>query len=95
MRNRILTAVLSTGLLFGTMQQPVSAATYHHHYQTQHQYVKHKRHMKTLKRVGIGAAGGAGIGALVGGGTGAAVGALVGGGGGALYDRHKKHHGHY
>ena len=92
MRNRILTAVLSTGLLFGMSPPPANAAE---HYRTPHQYVKHKRHMKTLKRVGIGAAGGAGVGALIGGGAGAGVGALVGAGGGALYDRHKKHHGHY
>jgi hypothetical protein len=49
--------------------------------------------MKTAKRVGIGAAGGAAIGALVGGGKGAGIGALAGAGGGALYDNHEKHRG--
>ncbi|HVW84943.1 MAG TPA: hypothetical protein VHB50_09690 [Bryobacteraceae bacterium] len=43
-----------------------------------------------MKRVGIGAAGGAAVGALAGGGAGAAVGALAGGGAGAIYDRHEK-----
>jgi uncharacterized protein YcfJ len=87
----LITAALSAGLLFSTVQ-PMPAAE---HYRTPQEQVKHKKHMKTLKRVGIGAAGGAGVGALLGGGTGAAVGALVGGGGGALYDRHKKHHHHH
>lgn len=55
---------------------------------------RHYRHRharrKTIKRVGIGAAGGAAIGALAGGGPGAAIGAVAGGGAGALYDRHEK-----
>ena len=42
-----------------------------------------KRGRRTLKGAGIGAAGGAIVGALAGGGTGALVGSLVGGGGGA------------
>jgi hypothetical protein len=51
--------------------------------------------MKTAKRVGIGAAGGAAIGALAGGGKGAGIGALAGAGAGALYDSHEKHRGRY
>ena len=91
MRQRLLTAVLSGGLLLSAAA-PAGAVTY---YRSHHQYVKHKRHMKTAKRVGIGAVGGAAIGALAGGGKGAGIGALAGAGAGALYDRHEKHHGHY
>jgi uncharacterized protein YcfJ len=91
MKNRLLAAVLSTGMLFTTVQ-PVAAVT---HYRTHHQYVQHRRHMKTAKRVGVGAAGGAAIGALAGGGKGAGIGALAGAGAGLLYDRHRKHHGDY
>ena len=83
MRKLLLTGVLSTGLIAGTAV-PTMAATY----RTPEQQVKHKRHMKTAKRVGVGAAGGAVVGAL----TGHPVaGAAVGAGAGALYDRHKKH----
>jgi hypothetical protein len=49
--------------------------------------------MKTAKRVGIGAAGGAAIGALAGGGKGAGIGAIAGAGAGALYDHHEKRRG--
>ena len=91
MRKRLITAVLSTGLVFGTAA-PIVAAE---HYRTPQEQAKHKKHMKTLKRVGIGAAGGAGLGALIGGGAGAGIGAIAGGGAGALYDRHKKHHHHH
>ena len=90
MRKQLLTAVLSAGLLFGTAM-PGAAAT--HYYRTRHQYIQHKRHMKTVKRVGIGAAGGAAIGALAGGGKGAGIGAIAGAGAGALYDAHEKHRG--
>ena len=91
MRSRFLLAVLSIGLLFVTVQ-PMAA---YHRYRTPYGYVKHRRHMKTAKRVGIGAAGGAGIGALAGGAKGAGIGAIAGAGAGLLYDMHKKHHGHY
>ena len=67
------TTVVSAGLLAST---PSPAMAYHH-YQTQSEYVRHKRHMKTLKRVGIGTAGGAVVGGLIGGGAGAAIGAAV------------------
>jgi outer membrane lipoprotein SlyB len=70
---------------------PAQAAYYHHHhYHSRH----HHRVMQTVKRVGIGAAGGAAIGAIAGGGPGAAIGAIAGGGAGAIYDRHEKNHGH-
>lgn len=56
------------------------------HYETPSQHAK----KKTVKRVGVGTAGGAVVGALAGGGKGAAVGAAAGAGGGYLYDKHKK-----
>jgi len=61
-----------------------------------HRSVKvRKRHpvRKTIKRVGIGAAGGAVAGGLMGGGAGAAIGAVAGGGAGAIYDHHEKKQG--
>ncbi len=93
MKKTLLTAVLSTGMLFSTAT-PSVAATYHtYHGRTRAQYIRHKRHMNTAKRVGIGAAGGAAIGALAGGGKGAGIGAIAGAGAGLLYDNHQKHHG--
>ncbi len=56
-------------------------------------YRRRHARRKTIKRVGIGAAGGAAIGAIAGGGPGAAIGAIASGGAGALYDAHEKHHG--
>jgi hypothetical protein len=55
--------------------------------------LRHKRHVNTAKRVGIGAAGGAAIGALAGGGKGAAIGGIAGAGAGVLYDTHQKNRG--
>src|SRR5204863_689577 len=89
-RKRLLTAILCTGLMFGAVE-PVLAVT---HYRTRTQYIRHRRHMKTAKRVGIGAAGGAAIGALAGGGKGAGIGAIAGAGAGALYDSYQKHKEH-
>ena len=88
MKKLLMTSALSTAMIFGTIQ-PMSAA-----YRTAEQEIKHHQHMKTLKRTGIGAAGGAVVGGLAAGDTGAAVGALAGGGAGYLYDRHKRHHHH-
>ena len=90
MRKRFLTGVISAGLLLGTAA-PSFAVTHHRTYR---QYIRHKRHVNTAKRVGIGAAGGAAIGALAGGGKGAGIGAIAGAGAGALYDAHQKNHGH-
>jgi uncharacterized protein YcfJ len=96
MKKRLLTAVLSTGLLFSTAV-PGAAATYRTQTRVSRaqraRYIRHKRHMKTVKRVGIGALGGAAIGALAGGGKGAGIGAIAGAGAGALYDNHEKHRG--
>ena len=99
MKKRLLPLVLSLGLLAGSAEPAMAVTYYRHHYRTSYaarnRYVRHKRHMATARRVGIGAAGGAAIGALAGGGKGAGIGALAGAGAGALYDRHEKHHGHY
>lgn len=90
MKRLLMTSVLSTGLVLGTMQ-PVAAETY---YNSHHAYEHHK-HVNTAKRVGIGAVGGAVVGGLVGGGAGAGIGAAAGAGAGALYDRNRRHHQHY
>ncbi len=95
MKKQLLSAALSAGLFLGAAG-PADAAIHHrvrHHYVQHSTSAKHKRHMKTIKRVGVGAAGGAAIGALAGGGKGAGIGALAGAGAGALYDAHKKHKG--
>ena len=87
MRKLITSSCLSMGLLLGTMAPTAGAAV-----RTPQQQVKHKRHMKTAKRVGVGAVGGAAVGALAGH---PLAGAAAGAGAGALYDRDKKHTGHY
>ena len=88
MRKSILSFVLAILILFSAVAPSVAnAATY------RSRSYSSRAHRKTIKRVGIGAAGGAAIGALAGGGKGAGIGALVGGGAGYLYDRHKKHQG--
>ena len=91
MKKLLMTSVLSTGLVLGTVQ-PTWAT---HHYRTAEEQARHHRHVKTAERVGIGAAGGALVGGLAAGGKGAGIGALAGAGAGALYDRHKRHHHHY
>jgi len=92
----IWTAIL---LVFLMVASAIPSSAYvrnhRHYYSSRAAYVRHKRHMKTAKRVGIGAAGGAAVGALAGGAKGGVIGGLVGAGAGALYDRHKKRHGHY
>ncbi|MEP6714689.1 MAG: YMGG-like glycine zipper-containing protein [Terriglobia bacterium] len=89
-----------TALMLGSLVPaavPAQAVVYHQH-------PHHRRHVrttyyrrgeahpvrKTVKRVGLGAAGGALVGGIAGGGTGAAIGALAGGGAGAVYDHHEK-----
>jgi uncharacterized membrane protein len=84
MRNMVLSGIISMGLLFGTVTPSTAATTR----RTPAQQVKHRRHMKTVKRVGVGTVGGAAVGAV----TGHPIaGAVVGAGAGAVYDRHKKH----
>lgn len=72
-----------------TADTTYSARDEHH---VVHRRVVHRRHRvrKTIKRVGIGAAGGAVIGAVAGGGPGAAVGAVAGGAAGAIYNHHEE-----
>ncbi|HLH00158.1 MAG TPA: YMGG-like glycine zipper-containing protein [Bryobacteraceae bacterium] len=82
------------------MLVPVSssaAVVYRHnrHYRRTYyspSYARHRRHVRTLKRVGVGAGGGALVGALAGGGKGAGIGAVAGGATGYIYDRYKRHH---
>jgi uncharacterized membrane protein len=85
MLNRLAIAfVLVLSLLF--LIQNGYAAT---HRRTAAAQARHKRHVRTAKRVGVGTAGGAAIGTLAGHGKGAAVGAAAGAGAGALYDHEK------
>ncbi len=100
MRKLLGTALISAGLLAGTAPSAMAYQNYNHYhhvyyYHHSSHYYRHRRHMETLKRVGIGAGGGAVVGGLIGGGAGAGIGALAGGGAGYLWDRHQKHHGHY
>ncbi len=90
MRKYFLCLFLAVSMLF-TIAAPgeASAATRRRHYRN----YKRRAHRKTIKRVGIGAAGGAVAGALLGGGKGAGIGAAAGAGAGYLYDRHKKSEG--
>ena len=73
-------------MLFGAAA-PVALA----HETSSYHYYKRRAHHKTMKRVAVGAAGGAVVGALVGHGKGAGIGAVAGAGAGYLYDRHKRH----
>ncbi len=63
---------------------PAEGAYRHHHHRHHHAAAR------TARRVGVGAAGGAVIGALAGGGKGAAIGAIAGAGAGAVYDHHER-----
>lgn len=84
MRNAILGATLAFSVLLGS-SAPVAAATTKYH-------TRHAKR-KTIKRVGLGAAGGALVGGAAAGPAGAAAGAAAGGGAGAVYDYHKKKQG--
>jgi hypothetical protein len=83
MRQRILSAALSAGVLFGAAAPGfVQIIT---------------GRIATARMVStpdIGAAGEAGIGALPAAAKRAGIGAIAGAGGGALYDARQKHHGH-
>src|SRR5204863_2528339 len=63
MKKRLLSAILSAGLFFAAAGTSFAVTQ-----QSRTRYLRHKRHMKTAKRVGIGCPGGAAIVALVGGG---------------------------
>jgi len=95
MKKLLLSTMIGAGLLVSTAV-PGQAVTYRHQQQRRYYARKravHRRHVRTAKRVGIGAAGGAAIGALAGGGKGGAIGAIAGAGAGALYDAHKRSQG--
>jgi uncharacterized protein YcfJ len=80
---------------------PVTSAVYHPSldhpgglvsrvdYRYSHRRRRHRRH-QAAKRIGLGAAGGAAIGALAGGGKGAVIGGAAGAGAGALYNKHEE-----
>lgn len=90
MRKILAAAVVSGGLLLSAASPALASPGD----QTHSEYVHHKKRNKTLKRVGIGAGGGAVVGGLIGGGKGAGIGALAGGGTGYLYNRHRNRSGH-
>ena len=90
MKKRLLSAILSAGMFFAAAGSSFAVTRQD---QSRARYLRHKRRMKTAKRVGIGAAGGAAIGALAGGGKGAAIGGIAGAGAGVLYDTHQKNRG--
>jgi|SRR5579883_3303895 outer membrane lipoprotein SlyB len=85
----------------GESYTPVTSAVYHPAFEHQavpvtrvdyrysHRRRRHRRH-QAAKRIGLGAAGGAAVGALAGGGKGAAIGAAAGAGAGALYNKHEQ-----
>jgi outer membrane lipoprotein SlyB len=89
MRLSIATALLSIASF-----APAASAdtTYYNQRPRYHRTVYRGHHhiRRTVRRVAIGAAGGAAIGAIAGGGPGAAIGAIAGGGAGAIYDHHEK-----
>jgi outer membrane lipoprotein SlyB len=90
MRKSLATVVLALGSLIPASAAPAYYQQRHYHHTV---YRGHHHIRKTVKRVGIGAAGGAAVGAIAGGGPGAAIGAIAGGGAGAIYDHHEKAHG--
>jgi len=88
MRLSIATALFS----IVTFMPAASADTtyYNHHRYHRTVYRGHHHIRRTVRRVAVGAAGGAAIGAVAGGGPGAAIGAVAGGTAGAIYDHHEK-----
>ena len=108
MRNKLLALVLGAGMLCGAAVN-AEAATVRHgstyaaaqarararaRERARVRAIRHRRHVNSAKRIGIGTAGGAAIGALAGGGKGAGIGAIAGAGAGVLYDQHQKNRGH-
>jgi hypothetical protein len=63
MRQLFLKIPLSAGLIFGTAVPSIAATTAvrdegrQHRYSAQSHYIRHRRHVNTAGRVGIGAAG--------------------------------------
>jgi hypothetical protein len=84
MYKRLLTAILSMGLLLGPVA-PIHARRYHHSY---------RRRGSASRRIGTGAAGGAAIGAIAGRGVrGAAIGGIIGAGAGSVYNSRQRRRG--
>jgi len=92
MRRRFLSIFFALLAAWMLIPIPAPAAVTYRHHRHYYSYSRHRRHVRTAKRVGIGAAGGAVVGALAGGGKGAGIGALAGGATGYFYDRYKRHH---
>jgi outer membrane lipoprotein SlyB len=89
MRFSIATALLSiVGFIPAASAQTTYSSPQHRYHRTVYRGHHHIR--KTVRRVAVGAAGGAAIGAVAGGGPGAAIGAVAGGTAGAIYDHHEK-----
>lgn len=88
MRLTMATALLSlASFIPAASAQTYTSQTHRYHHTV---YRGHHHIRRTVRRVGIGAAGGAAIGAVAGGGPGAAIGAVAGGAAGAIYDHHEK-----
>jgi uncharacterized protein YcfJ len=87
MKKAFVSTCLSLSLLTGTATMTFAHEPVRSSY-VQKQKKKQKR--DTIKRVGVGGAGGAVVGGLLGGGKGAAIGAAAGAGTGYVYDKHKK-----
>jgi uncharacterized membrane protein len=83
MRNFVIPALISAGLIFNAVPSMAEVRTPHQRYE-------HRQHVKTAKRVGIGTVGGAVAGGLLGH---PIAGAAAGAGAGALYDHHEKKQG--
>ena len=96
-----LTIASLTPAVAGESYTPVTSAVYHPTLEHQtapvsrvddrysHRRRRHRRH-QAAKRIGLGAAGGAAVGAVAGGGKGAAIGGAAGAGAGALYNKHEQ-----
>jgi outer membrane lipoprotein SlyB len=91
MKKLLLSAAVSTGLLFSTATSGFTEVPQHHYY-TQTSYHYYHPHVHTKRNIAIGAGGGALVGGLAGGGAGAVVGGVLGGGAGYGYSRWKRHH---
>jgi outer membrane lipoprotein SlyB len=89
MRLTLATALLSIASFIpaASADQTYYAPNHRYHHTV---YRGHHHIRRTVRRVAVGAAGGAVIGALAGGGPGAAIGAVAGGTAGAIYDHHEK-----
>jgi hypothetical protein len=89
MRLTIATALLSiASFIPAASAQTYSTPPQHRYRRTVYRGHHHIR--RTVRRVAVGAADGAAIGAIAGGGPGAAIGAVAGGTAGAIYDHHEK-----